>query len=75
MSVLEVLQSYPTQWKALLIAINTIDPLNSQLLTFDTIQVTQILHHQIVFLIQVTSKGTHICRYVIDEEAYTSIMS
>jgi hypothetical protein len=53
MSVLEVLQSFPTQWKSLLSAIGGVDPSESSLMTFDSSQVTHRLSHQVAFHIKV----------------------
>ena len=36
MSALEVLKTFPTQWKALLAALGAVDPSDSKLITFDT---------------------------------------
>ena len=35
MSVLEVLQTFPTQWKSLLSALGVVDPADTRLITFD----------------------------------------
>jgi len=35
MSVLEVLQTFPTQWKSLLSSLGAVDPADTRLITFD----------------------------------------
>ena len=55
MSALEVLQSCPSQRKALLSAIGACDPKNSRLITFDLDQVSTCLPHQVAFQVQVNS--------------------
>lgn len=75
MSTLEVLQSFPSQRKALLSAIRGIDLANSSLLTFDLENFTPRLPHQIALIIQVRINGLKIHRAVVDEGASTCIMS
>ena len=36
MSTLEVLKTYPMQWKSLLATLGALDPFDSKLITFDT---------------------------------------
>lgn len=69
MSALEVLQTCLKQWKALLFAIGGIDPIDSNLITFDLENHVPHLPHQILFLIQVIIKGKMIHQTVIDEGA------
>ena len=74
MSTLEVLQSYPSQRKSLLSAIGSIDPADSDLITFDLGGLTPRLPQQITFLIQVVVNSKTIHHTVIDEGASTCIM-
>jgi hypothetical protein len=74
MSALEVLQSCPTQWKALLKAIGGIDPKDTNLIIFDLEDHIPRLPPQLVFQIQVVVEKKNICRTVIDEGASTCIM-
>ena len=75
MSTLEVLQSFPSQRKALLSTIGGIDPTDSNLLTFDLENFTPQLPHQIALVIQVGINGLNIHRAMVDEGASTSVMS
>ena len=75
MSALEVLQSCPSQRKALLSAIGGTDPADSSLLTFDLENFTPWLPHQIALVIQVRINGLNIHRVVMDEGASTCVMS
>ena len=75
MSALEVLQSFPSQRKALLSAIGGIDPADSSLLTFDLENFTPRLPHQIALVIQVGINGLNVHRAVVDEGASTCVMS
>ena len=75
MSTLEVLQSCPTQWKALLSSIGGVDPSESNILTFDVDQSEPHLSHQLVFRIQVRVLGKNVFRTIVDEGASTCIMS
>ena len=53
MSALEVLQSCPAQHKALLSTIDSLDPMESSLITFDIEDNTPCLSHKLMFQIQV----------------------
>jgi hypothetical protein len=75
MSALEVLQSCPTQRKALLKAIGGIDPLDTYLIIFDLKDHIPRLPPQLVFQIQVVVENKNICRTVIDEGVSTCVMS
>jgi hypothetical protein len=75
MSALEVLQSCPTQWKALLKAIGGIDPMDTNLIIFDLEDHIPRLPPQLAFQIQVVVSDKNICRTVIDEGASTCVMS
>ena len=74
MSMLEVLQSCPSQHKAFLTMINAIDPTNSSLLTFDLENFIPRLPHQIALIIQVSINGLNIHRTIVDKGASTCVM-
>jgi hypothetical protein len=61
MSTLEVLQSCPTQWKALLNSIGGIDPTDTNLIIFDLEDHIPRLPHQLSFQIQVIMENKNIC--------------
>jgi hypothetical protein len=75
MSALEVLQSFPAQWKALLKAIGGIDPTDTNLIIFYLEDHIPRLPPQLAFQIQVVVSDKNICRTVIDEGASTCVMS
>jgi hypothetical protein len=75
MSALEVLQSFPTQQKALLKSIGGIDPTDTNLIIFDLEDHIPRLPPQLAFQIQVIVSDKNICRTVIDEGASTCVMS
>ena len=75
MSSLEVLQSCPTQQKALLKTIDGIDPTDTNLIIFDLEDHIPRLPPQLAFQIQVVVENKNICRTVIDEGASTCIIS
>jgi hypothetical protein len=75
MSALEVLQSCPAQWKALLKAIGGIDPMDTNLIIFDLEDHIPRLPPQLAFQIQVVVENKNICRTIIDEGASTCVMS
>lgn len=68
MSTLEVLQSFPSQQSGL-------DPIESNLIAFDTKHITPHLSHQLTFQIQVTIMEKLIHRIVVNEGETTSVMS
>jgi hypothetical protein len=74
MSTLEVLQSCPTQRKALLKDIGGIDPMDMNLIIFDLEDQIPRLPPQLAFQIQVIVFEKNICRTVIDEGASTCVM-
>jgi hypothetical protein len=61
MSSLEVLQSCPAQWKALLKAIGGIDPTDTNLIVFDLDDHIPRLPPQLAFQIQVVVSDKNIC--------------
>ena len=75
MFALEVLQSFPSQQKALLSAIDGIDPADSNRLTFDLENFTPRLQHQISLVIKFGINGLNIHRVVVDDGASTCVMS
>jgi hypothetical protein len=75
MSALEVLQSFPSQWNALLNFIGGIDPKDTNLIIFDLEYHVPRLPPQLAFQIQVVFENKNICRTVIDEGASTCVMS
>jgi hypothetical protein len=75
MSALEVLQSFPIQWKALLKAISGIDLTDTNLIIFDLEYHIPRLPPQLVFQIQVIVSKKNICQTVINEGASTCVMS
>jgi hypothetical protein len=74
MSALEVLQSFPTQQKALLKSIGGIEPTNTNLIIFDLEDHIPRLPPQLAFQIQVIFFDKKICRIVIDEGTLTCVM-
>ena len=75
MSALEVLQSCPTQQKALLKAIDGIDSMDTNLIIFDLEDHIPRLPPQLSFQIQVIFSDKNICRTFIDEGASMCLMS
>jgi hypothetical protein len=75
MSALEVFQSCPIQWKALLKDIGGIDPMDTNLIIFDLEDHIPRLPTQLTFQIQVIDSDKKICRTVINEGASTCVMS
>jgi hypothetical protein len=75
MSALEVLQSCPTQRKALLKDIGGIEPTDMNLIVFDLDDHIPRLPPHLAFQIQVVVSDKNICRTVIDEGASTCVMS
>jgi hypothetical protein len=74
MSALEVLQSCPTQQKALLKAIGGIDPTDTNLIIFDLEDHIPRLPPELAFQIQVIVSNKNICRTIIDEGASTCVI-
>jgi hypothetical protein len=75
MSALKVIQSCPTQRKALLKAISGIDLTDTNLIIFDLEDHIPRLPPQLAFQIQVIVSDKNICRTIIDEGASTFVMS
>jgi hypothetical protein len=75
MSALEVLQSFPSQWKSLLSTMGGIDPSESNIISFDTEQSESHLSHQLALQITVGCLNKNIFHMVIDEGETTCIMS
>jgi hypothetical protein len=74
MSALKVLQSCPTQQKALSKAIGGIDPTNTNLIIFYLEYHIPRLPPQLTFQIKVIVENKNICRTTIDEGDSTCIM-
>ena len=72
---LEVLQSFPTQWKAFLTAIGAIDYVDASLLFFDPENNEPRLPHTIALHILVCCLGKNVHHMVLDEGEDTCIMS
>jgi hypothetical protein len=75
MSVLEVLQTCPTQWKSLLSALGAVDPADTQLITFDLDNSEPRLPALVAIQIPVKIRNITVHRCIIDEGASTCIMS
>jgi hypothetical protein len=75
MSALEVLQSCPAQWKALLKYIGGIDPTDTNLIVFELEDHIPRLPPHLAFQIQVVVSDKNICRTIIDEGASMCVMS
>ena len=75
MSTLEVLQSCPSQRKALLQAIGAIDSADASLLSFDPENSEPCLPHSITLQISMGCLGKQVHRTVFDEGAAICIMS
>ena len=72
---LEVLQTFPTQWKNLLTTLGAMDPENSNIITFKLDDFKMRLSHQLAFQIATKIARKTIHRTVLDEGASTSVMS
>ena len=75
MSALEVLQSCPSQRKALLQAVGVVDSTDASLLSFDPAQSEPHLPHSIALQISIGCLGKQVHRTMLDEGAATCIMS
>jgi hypothetical protein len=75
MSVLEVLQTCPTQHKSLLSALGVVDPVDTRLITFDLDSGEPHLPALIAFQIPVKIRNITVHRCIIDEGAFRCIMS
>jgi hypothetical protein len=75
MSVLEVLQTCPTQWKSLLSTLGAVDPADTRLITFDLDSGEPRLPTLVAFQIPVKIWNITVHRCIIDEGASTCIMS
>jgi hypothetical protein len=75
MSVLEVLQTCPTQRNSLLSALGAVDLADTQLITFDIDSGEPHLPTLISFQIPVKIQNITVHRCIIDEGAFTYIMS
>ena len=75
MSALEVLQSCPSQRKALLSALGVNDDNSSSMIKFETVGLQPHLPYYVHLLIHVEFLNMTVKRIVIDEGATTSVMS
>jgi hypothetical protein len=75
MSVLEVLQTCPTQWKSLLSTLGEFNPTDTRLITFDLDSCEPRLPTLVAIQIPVKIWNITIHRCIIDEWASTCIMS
>jgi hypothetical protein len=75
MSVLEVLQTFPTQRKSLLSAMGAVDPADTRLITFDLDNCDPRLPAAVAIQIPVKIRNIIVHRCIIDEGASTCIMS
>jgi hypothetical protein len=75
MSVLEVLQTCPTQRKSLLSTMGAVDPSDTQLITFDLDNCEPRLPAAVAIQIPVKIRNITVHRCIIDEGASTCIMS
>jgi len=75
MSLLEVLQHYPSQRRTLLVAIGTFDPESSNNIMFNLENFTSGLSHQLAFQIDVVVHNQKIHHTILDEGASTCVMS
>jgi hypothetical protein len=75
MSVLEVLQTCPTQRKSLLSSLGVVDPADTRLITFDLDSCEPRLPATVAIQIPVKIRNITVHRCIIDEGASTCIMS
>jgi hypothetical protein len=75
MSVLEVLQTFPTQRKSLLSSLGIVNPADTRLITFDLDSGEPRLPTLIAFQIPVKIRNITVHRCIIDEGASMCIMS
>jgi hypothetical protein len=75
MSVLEVLQTCPTQQKSLLSALGAVDPADTRLITFDLDNSEPRLPTTVSIQVPVKIRNITVHRCIIDEGASTCIMS
>jgi hypothetical protein len=75
MSVLEVLQTCPTQWKSLLFALRAVDRADTRLITFDLDSCKPHLPAAVAIQVPVKIRNITVHRCIIDEGASTCIMS
>jgi hypothetical protein len=75
MSVLEVLQNCPTQWKSLLSTLGVVDPADTRLITFNLDSSKPHLPALVAIQISVKIRNIIVHRCIIDEGASTCIMS
>jgi hypothetical protein len=74
-SILEVLQTFPTQRKSLLSSLGAVDPVDTRLITFDLDSRELHLPALVAFQIPVKIWNITVHRCIIDEGVSTCIMS
>ena len=75
MSMLEVLQTYPSQRKSFISTLGVVNTTDTELITFDSDNGKPCLPAQVAFQIPVNIWNTTVYRCIIDEGASTCIMS
>jgi hypothetical protein len=75
MSVLEVLQLYPSQHKTLLATLGVVDPDSSNHIMFNLDNYASQLSHQLAFQVDVVVHNQQIHQTILDEGASTCVMS
>ena len=75
MSTLEVLQSFPMQQKALLIAISGVDPSDTSLISFKLDNYEPHLPPSVTFMLTISCLNKNICQTILHEGAASCIMS
>jgi len=75
MLMLEILQTYPTQWKSLLSSLGAVDPTDTRLITFDLDCGELHLSSLVAFQMIVNIQKITVHQGIIDEGSSTCIMS
>jgi hypothetical protein len=75
MSVLEVLQHWPSQRRTLLVDIGIVDPQSSNHIMFNLKNYTSRLSHQLAFQVDIVVHNQQIHRTILDEGASTCVIS
>jgi len=75
MSALEVLQTCPSQWNALLSVLGALDPCGSKVIKFDVMDVNPRLPYHVAFQIHLYYMKYTIKITIIDEGVATCVMS
>jgi hypothetical protein len=75
MSILEVLQTFPTQWKLLLFSLGAVEPTDTHLITFDLDSGEPCLPALVSLQILIKIQNITVHRCIIGEGTSTCIMS